>query len=100
MVREVRDVPLGDDRRTRPRSCWRRSPRSTPVIAFYYYARVIKAIWLDDPVGEFADGAEAAPAGSLKLALGIAVALTIAIGVYPSIAAFVGEAAQVLATGG
>ncbi|HET9258882.1 MAG TPA: NADH-quinone oxidoreductase subunit N [Acidimicrobiia bacterium] len=70
------------------------------VIALYYYARVIKAIWLDDPVGEFADGAEAAPAGSLKLALGIAVALTIAIGVYPSIAAFVGEAAQVLATGG
>jgi NADH-quinone oxidoreductase subunit N len=70
------------------------------VIAFYYYAKVIKAVWLDDPVGEFADGVEASPAGSLKLALGIAVALTIAIGIYPSIAAFVGEAAQVLATGG
>jgi NADH-quinone oxidoreductase subunit N len=70
------------------------------VIALYYYARVIKAVWLDDPVGDFAAGAESAPAGSLRLALGVAVALTIAIGVYPSIAAFVRDAAQVLATGG
>jgi NADH-quinone oxidoreductase subunit N len=70
------------------------------VIALYYYARVIRAVWLDDPVREFAEGAEAAPAGSLRLALGIAVALTLAIGIYPSIAAFVRDAAQVLATGG
>jgi NADH-quinone oxidoreductase subunit N len=70
------------------------------VIAFYYYAKVVKAVWLDDPVGEFADGAAAAPAGSLKLALGVAVTLTIAIGIYPSIATFVQDAAQVLATGG
>jgi NADH-quinone oxidoreductase subunit N len=70
------------------------------VIALYYYARVIKAVWLDDPVRDFAPDAEAAPAGSLRLALGVAVALTLAIGIYPSIAAFVGEAAQVLATGG
>ncbi|HEU4321335.1 MAG TPA: NADH-quinone oxidoreductase subunit N [Acidimicrobiia bacterium] len=70
------------------------------VIAFYYYAKVIKAVWLDDPTGEFTDEAEAEPAGSLKLALAVAVALTIAIGIYPSIAAFVRDAAQVLATGG
>ncbi|HEU4895047.1 MAG TPA: NADH-quinone oxidoreductase subunit N [Acidimicrobiia bacterium] len=70
------------------------------VIAFYYYARVIKSVWLDDPTREFADGAEAEPAGSLKLALGIAVVLTLAIGIYPTIATFVREAAQVLATGG
>jgi NADH-quinone oxidoreductase subunit N len=70
------------------------------VIAFYYYAKVVKAVWLDDPVGEFANEAAASPAGSLKLALGVAVALTIAIGIYPSIAAFVQDAAQVLATGG
>ena len=70
------------------------------VIALYYYARVIKAVWLDTPVGEFAEGAETAPVGSLRLALGVAVALTIAIGVYPSIAAFVSDAARVLATGG
>ena len=70
------------------------------VIAFYYYAKVVKAVWLDDPVGDFADEVAAAPAGSLKLALGVAVALTIAIGIYPTIAAFVRDAAQVLATGG
>jgi NADH-quinone oxidoreductase subunit N len=69
------------------------------VIALYYYARVIRSVWLDDPVGEFAEGAEAEPAGSLRLALGVAVVLTLAIGIYPSIAAFVRDAAQVLATG-
>ena len=70
------------------------------VVAFYYYAKVVKAVWLDDPVGEFADEAAAAPAGSLKLALGVAIALTVAIGIYPTIASFVRDAAQVLAAGG
>ena len=70
------------------------------VIALYYYARVVKSVWLDDPVGEFASEEEAEPAGSLKLALGVAVVITLAIGVYPSIATFVRDAAQVLATGG
>ena len=70
------------------------------VIALYYYARVIRSVWLDDPIGEFAEGAEAEPAGSLRLALGVAVVLTLAIGIYPSIATFVRDAAQVLATGG
>jgi NADH-quinone oxidoreductase subunit N len=70
------------------------------VIALYYYAKVVKSVWLDDPVGEFAEDAGAAPAGSLRLALGVAVALTLAIGIYPSIATFVRDAAQVLATGG
>jgi NADH-quinone oxidoreductase subunit N len=70
------------------------------VIALYYYARVIRSVWLDEPVGEFAEGVEAEPAGSLRLALGVAAVLTLAIGVYPSIATFVRDAAQVLATGG
>lgn len=70
------------------------------VIALYYYARVIKSVWLDDPTGEFADDAAAAPAGSLRLALGVAVVLTLAIGIYPSMATFVRDAAQVLASGG
>lgn len=70
------------------------------VIAFYYYARVIKSVWLDDPQREFLDDTAAEPAGSLKLALGVSVILILAIGVYPTIATFVREAAQVLATGG
>jgi NADH-quinone oxidoreductase subunit N len=70
------------------------------VIALYYYARVIRSVWLGDPIGEFAEGVEAEPAGSLRLALGVTAVLTLAIGIYPSIATFVRDAAQVLATGG
>ena len=70
------------------------------VIAFYYYARVVKAVWLDDPVGEFAPDADAAPAGSLRLALLVSLVITVAIGFFPAIATFVGEASRVIATGG
>ncbi len=69
------------------------------VIAFYYYAKVIKSVWLDDAKGEFLELEGGDQAGSLKLALGVLVVLTIAIGVYPTIATFVREAAQVLAAG-
>ncbi len=68
------------------------------VIAFYYYARVVKALWLDEQVGEFAGDPTVRPAGSLRLALAIPAVLTIAIGVYPALTTFVGEAARVIAT--
>jgi len=70
------------------------------VIAFYYYARVVKAVWLDDPVGEFAPDVEAAPAGSLRLALLVSLVITVAIGFFPAIATFVGNASRVIASGG
>jgi NADH:ubiquinone oxidoreductase subunit 2 (subunit N) len=70
------------------------------VIALYYYAKVIKTLWLDDPIGAFPGDPSAAPAGSLRLALGVSVALTIAIGFYPAITTFVGEASRVIALGG
>ncbi len=70
------------------------------VIAFYYYARVIKAIWLDPaPVTALGDR-EAVPAGSLRLALAIAGLLTVVVGVFPTIASVFGEASRVLASGG
>ncbi|MCH8971967.1 MAG: NADH-quinone oxidoreductase subunit N, partial [Acidobacteria bacterium] len=68
------------------------------VIALYYYAKVVKSVWLDDPIGEFADDVE--PVGSLGLALGITVVLTVVIGFFPAFATFAGEAAQVIASGG
>jgi NADH-quinone oxidoreductase subunit N len=68
------------------------------VIAIYYYARVVKTVWVDDPIGEFADGASAAPAGSLRLALGLALVFTVLVGFYPTIATFVGDASRVLAS--
>ncbi len=70
------------------------------VIAFYYYARVVKSVWLDDPIREFAPEAEAAPAGSLRLALLVALTITVLVGFFPAIATFVGDASRVIASGG
>ncbi len=70
------------------------------VIALYYYARVVKAVWLDDPIGEFAPDVEAAPAGSLRLALMVTLVITVVIGFFPTIATYVGDASRVIASGG
>lgn len=70
------------------------------VIALYYYAKVVKSVWLDDATGEFPGEFEEPPSGSLRLALGISVALTVAIGFFPALATFVGDASRVIAAGG
>ena len=70
------------------------------VIAFYYYARVVKSVWLDDAIGEFAPEAEAAPAVSLRLALVLTLGITVVVGFYPTIATFFGDASRVIAAGG
>lgn len=70
------------------------------VIALYYYANVVKSVWLDDAAGEFPGDATEPPAGSLRLALSISVGLTVAIGFFPAIATFVGDASRVIAAGG
>ncbi|MGH8928365.1 MAG: NADH-quinone oxidoreductase subunit N, partial [Acidimicrobiia bacterium] len=69
------------------------------VIALYYYARVVKAIWLDSPPVIARGDREAPPAGSLRLVLAIAGLLTLLIGVFPTIASIFGEASRVLAAG-
>ncbi len=69
------------------------------VISLYYYARVVRTVWMDD-VSNLADAEVTAPAGSLRLALGVVVVLTVLIGFYPAAATFVGEASRVLAAGG
>lgn len=70
------------------------------VIALYYYAKVVKTVWVDDPTGEFVEDVEAAPAVSLRLALGVSLALTVAIGFFPALVTFVGDASRVIAVGG
>ena len=70
------------------------------VIAFYYYARIIKSVWLDEAPAAALGDRESAPAGSLRLALAIAGVLTVLVGVFPTIASIFGEASRVLATGG
>ena len=62
------------------------------VIALYYYARVIKAVWLDRaPESALGDRAHV-PAGSLRLALLIAGVLTVVVGIFPTLATFFGDA--------
>jgi NADH-quinone oxidoreductase subunit N len=69
------------------------------VIAFYYYARVVKSIWLDGaPATSLGDRADT-PAGSLRLALVIAGVLTVLVGIYPTLASVFGDASRVLAAG-
>ncbi|MEX2655508.1 MAG: NADH-quinone oxidoreductase subunit N [Acidimicrobiia bacterium] len=67
------------------------------VIAFYYYARVVKTVWFDAPA-EGASEAEDAPVGSLGLAIALTAVATIVIGFYPPIATFFGEATRTLIT--
>ena len=69
------------------------------VIALYYYARVIKAVWLDRaPESALGDRAHV-PAGSLRLALLIAGVLTVLVGIFPTLATIFGDASRVLAAG-
>ncbi len=51
------------------------------VVSAYYYLRVVVAMYMRDPVGED-PWAPVAPAA--RLALGISVALTLALGIYPA----------------
>jgi NADH-quinone oxidoreductase subunit N len=65
------------------------------VIAFYYYARVAKTVWFDEPAPD-AKPVTDAPVGSLVWVLTVAAVATVIIGVFPGISAFFGKATQVL----
>ena len=71
------------------------------VIALFYYAKVVKTIWMD-PVPATAPDEEvrtASVAGSLSLALGLSVAVVVAAGFFPSLVTFFSDATKVLAGG-
>ncbi|MDP3983896.1 MAG: NADH-quinone oxidoreductase subunit N [Acidimicrobiia bacterium] len=71
------------------------------VIAVYYYARVVKSVWLDSPPATaFGTDQERVPTGSLRLALLITGILTVVVGVFPTAASVFGDASRVLASGG
>jgi NADH-quinone oxidoreductase subunit N len=67
------------------------------VIAFYYYSKVVKAVWFDNPAEDLGESSDEPHTGSLRLALFIAAALTILIGFFPAIATFVADASRVIA---
>lgn len=71
------------------------------VIAFVYYARVAKVMWMD-PVAPGAASIVSRPAPispSLGLALGLSIVFVIVAGILPQITALFGEASKVLAAG-
>ncbi|CAN5844881.1 NADH-quinone oxidoreductase subunit N [soil metagenome] len=70
------------------------------VIALYYYARIIKAVWLDPPPEGVEVRSQQSPVGSLRLVLGITLVLTVVIGFFPGIATIFGDAARVLTVAG
>jgi NADH:ubiquinone oxidoreductase subunit 2 (subunit N) len=71
------------------------------VVAFYYYAKVIKAAWFDPvpthiPAGEYRRlGISVGP--SLQFALGLTAVGVVLIGFYPPAAAAIGELASTIA---
>ncbi len=69
------------------------------VIAFYYYARVVKAMWFD-PAPTTAER-EALPIvpRTLQYALAITVAYVVAAGFFPQLSSFFGEASRMIAAG-
>ena len=71
------------------------------VIAFYYYARIIKVVWFDEPVAG-RTYPEYVSSGSLSLAIGIAAVATVVVGFFPTASTFFAEATRVLvaASGG
>jgi NADH-quinone oxidoreductase subunit N len=69
------------------------------VIALYYYARVVKAVWLDPAPAAATGDRTDAPPGSLRLALGIAGVITLVVGIFPTLASVAGDASRVLAAG-
>ena len=72
------------------------------VVAFFYYAKVVKAAWMD-PVPETVGTQEAKAtelAPTMVLALGITALVVVVVGVFPQLLAFFGEAAEALALGG
>ncbi len=72
------------------------------VIALYYYARVVKTMWMDpEPATPVAGADRERPvAGSLGVALGIAIVFVLVVGFLPGISTFFGDATRVLVAGG
>lgn len=70
------------------------------VIALYYYARVAKVMWFDDPPVPLDEAAVARPiVPSLRVAMILAAVFVVVAGFYPPIAANFGEATRILAGG-
>lgn len=66
------------------------------VIALYYYARVVKSVYMDEVPAQVSpdDAAEVRISPSLALAIGITATVVVVVGFFPQVLAFFGEAAR------
>ena len=60
------------------------------VVAFFYYARVVRTMWFDQPAE---DATKVAIPAALMVAIGITTAIVVVVGVYPQFFAHIGELA-------
>ena len=63
------------------------------VIAFFYYAAVVRRMWFHEPSAEHARGSTRAMPAALTVAIGLTTAVVVVVGVYPQFFARVGELA-------
>ena len=63
------------------------------VVAFFYYAKVVRAMWFHAPSTELAQLPPRSVTPALSVAIGIAAVVVVVVGVYPQVFARVGELA-------
>jgi NADH-quinone oxidoreductase subunit N len=63
------------------------------VVAFFYYAKVVRRMWFHEPSAELANNPARSVTPALTAAIGLAVAVVVVIGIYPQFFARVGELA-------
>ena len=63
------------------------------VIAFFYYAAVVRKMWFHDPAPEDATTRRRPIPAALTVAIGLTAAVVVVVGVYPQFFASVGELA-------
>jgi NADH-quinone oxidoreductase subunit N len=63
------------------------------VVAFFYYAAVVRKMWFHDPAPEYAVDEERPIPAALTVAIGLTTLVVIVVGIYPQFFARVGELA-------
>ena len=66
------------------------------VVAFYYYARVVKSAWFDPAPDTIPQDTQTGPTSPLNLAMGVSLVVVLVVGAFPAIATFFGDAAAAL----
>jgi len=63
------------------------------VVAFFYYAKVVRAMWFHAPSTELEQMPPRSVTPALSVAIGITTVVVVVVGVYPQLFARIGELA-------